>query len=385
MTVESTSSTISYLYTGPGAYSYLFKAYLNSDIVVEHISTTGVFTTLSESTDYTLLRAVADEGGTVTTTYSPTTGILRISRVLPVTQTVALENQGPLDMETLEKALDRNIMITQQIQSDVEGLTTSSDWLGAWVTGTAYKIRNIVQATDGNWYTCLADHTAAALFATDLAAGRWLLVIDVSAVIALKTVEAEDATMVVTYGATTIALKTGVIQTANIANSAVTSDKIANGAAVPVGSVIAFTHATPPTGYLVCDGAAISRSTYSVLFAVIATSHGVGNGTTTFNVPDYRGRFLRGLASGQTTDPDSASRTNRGDGLTGDYVGTKQADGVKAHTHASAASATALASQTAAVATANQVYPAALGTVTGSTGGNETRPINIYVQYCIKY
>jgi microcystin-dependent protein len=391
MTVESTTSSASFLYTGPGAYSYAFKAYLNSDIVVEYISSTGVFSTLTESTHYTLVRDVDDVGGTVTTSYAPTTGTLRISRVLPFTQNVDLENQGPLDMDSLEKALDRNVMLLQQMNSTISGDVTASEWLGLWVTGTAYGIRDIVQAPDGNWYTCLTAHTAAASFSTDLSAGYWLLVIDVSSVTDLPTVQAEDTTMVVTYGSTTIDLKVGEVATANIANLAVTGakiaagtitqDKISGGAVVPVGSVIASSSATVPTGYLECDGAAVSRSTYSSLFSVISDDYGAGNGSTTFNLPDYRGQFLRGWAHGQTTDPDKATRTDRGDGTAGDYVGTKQADGFKAHVHykGSNGDGSGTASQTFSSATAGDDLN------TGSTGGNETRPTNVNVLFCIKY
>jgi microcystin-dependent protein len=54
--------------------------------------------------------------------------------------------------------------------------------------------------------------------------------------------------------------------------------------------------ATPPTGWLLCDGSAISRTTYAALFALIGTTYGVGNGSTTFNIPDFRGRFPLGVS-----------------------------------------------------------------------------------------
>lgn len=64
---------------------------------------------------------------------------------------------------------------------------------------------------------------------------------------------------------------------------------IGNGL-LPVGAMLDFGGAAAPTGYLLCYGQAISRTTYAVLFAIIGTTFGVGNGTTTFNVPDFRGR-----------------------------------------------------------------------------------------------
>lgn len=63
---------------------------------------------------------------------------------------------------------------------------------------------------------------------------------------------------------------------------------------VPVGAVFDFAGSSAPTGYLLCYGQAISRSTYSALFTAIGTTHGGGDGSTTFNLPDYRGRLRFG-------------------------------------------------------------------------------------------
>jgi microcystin-dependent protein len=71
-------------------------------------------------------------------------------------------------------------------------------------------------------------------------------------------------------------------------------------AAVPTGGVLAWTTASAPTGYLLCDGTAVSRATYAALFAVISTAYGVGDGSTTFNVPDLRGKFPLGKATAGT-------------------------------------------------------------------------------------
>lgn len=67
--------------------------------------------------------------------------------------------------------------------------------------------------------------------------------------------------------------------------------------APPVGSVIQFVGATAPAGYLLCDGSAVSRETYAKLFAVAGTTFGVGDGSTTFNLPDMRGIFPRGVGT----------------------------------------------------------------------------------------
>lgn len=66
----------------------------------------------------------------------------------------------------------------------------------------------------------------------------------------------------------------------------------------PVGVIQLYSGATAPTGWMLCDGTAISRTTYSALFAVTSTTYGVGNGTTTFNLPDLRGRAPIGAGTG---------------------------------------------------------------------------------------
>jgi microcystin-dependent protein len=70
----------------------------------------------------------------------------------------------------------------------------------------------------------------------------------------------------------------------------------------PTGSVVDFAGASAPTGWLLCDGSAVSRTTYSALFAVIGSTYGTGDGSTTFNLPDARGRVTvgTGLGSGLT-------------------------------------------------------------------------------------
>ena len=72
--------------------------------------------------------------------------------------------------------------------------------------------------------------------------------------------------------------------------------------AVPTGSVHMMATTTAPSGYLKCNGAAVSRTTYSDLFAIIGTTHGEGDGSSTFNVPDLRGEFVRGWDDGRGVD-----------------------------------------------------------------------------------
>ena len=68
------------------------------------------------------------------------------------------------------------------------------------------------------------------------------------------------------------------------------------------GTVFPFAGSAAPSGWLLCDGSAVSRTTYARLFGIIGTAYGAGNGTTTFNLPDLRGEFVRGLDAGRGVD-----------------------------------------------------------------------------------
>ena len=76
---------------------------------------------------------------------------------------------------------------------------------------------------------------------------------------------------------------------------------------VPVGSLIIWPTATPPTGYLECDGAALSRASYAALFGVLGTTYNKAtDATDKFRVPDLRGEFIRGWDHGRNADKDRA-------------------------------------------------------------------------------
>jgi len=70
---------------------------------------------------------------------------------------------------------------------------------------------------------------------------------------------------------------------------------------VPAGSIIAWSGSSAPTGYLLCDGTAVSRTTYAALFAIAGTGYGVGDGSSTFNVPDFRDRLPLGKGTNNST------------------------------------------------------------------------------------
>jgi len=155
--------------------------------------------------------------------------------------------------------------------------------------------------------------------------------------------------------------------------------------ALPTGMITAYSGDAAPSGWLLCDGVEVSRTTYATLFAAVGTRYGHGNTTTTFNIPDFRGRFLRGTALGSlAVDPDSGSRTamNAG-GATGNNVGSIQPDEFRSHKHDTGAHLDGYTVPFSGAGT-NDAIQAGTERDTGLTGGNETRPKNAYVNYIIK-
>lgn len=90
-----------------------------------------------------------------------------------------------------------------------------------------------------------------------------------------------------------------------LTNKTLTSPVINNpsfnsGGLAPVGSIMQFAGSSAPSGWLLCDGVAVGRNTYSALFAVIASTYGSGDGATTFNLPNLKGKVVVGLDASQT-------------------------------------------------------------------------------------
>ena len=139
-------------------------------------------------------------------------------------------------------------------------------------------------------------------------------------------------------------------------------------------------HSTVPNGYLKANGAVISRTTYSDLFSVIGTTFGAGDGSTTFNLPDLRGYFIRGWDDGRGID-------------SGRVLGSYQDDAFQNHTHAITGGVSA---ETPNAGGAN--YPVVSNIAVGQSSLNtnattiisgksstETRPKNIALMAIIKY
>jgi microcystin-dependent protein len=195
---------------------------------------------------------------------------------------------------------------------------------------------------------------------------------------------------------------------------------------------MAYASSVVPAGWRECNGSSLDGSTaaFADLFTAIGKRFGAGNGSASgFNVPDLRGKFIRGWSHGSGWDPDAGSRTNSFGGNTGDNVGSYQGDGYASHNHPfSASGTTGTESQYHSHKTFslswgwrtlsevslsgggpydNIVYGLSISSTPGGytssgenvththsinltnqatnyTGGSETRPKNVYLMYIIK-
>jgi len=149
-----------------------------------------------------------------------------------------------------------------------------------------------------------------------------------------------------------------------------------------VGEIVAWPHDDVPDGFLDCNGQSVNAVTFSKLFAIIGYMYG-GSGAN-FNLPDLRGSFIRGTANGSGNDPDRLARTDRGDGATGDLVGTKQGDTLQAHVHDLSGGGTDDDGGPRPPG-GNSADTGSLNGAIKSTGGSETRPLNVNMNYIIRY
>ena len=167
----------------------------------------------------------------------------------------------------------------------------------------------------------------------------------------------------------------------------------------PAGTVIYSARSTAPTGYIKANGAAISRSTFSVLFAAIGTQYGVGNGSTTFNIPDLRGEFIRGWSDGRSVDGGRTLGSNQGSAnLSHNHSATANSnvsDPGHNHTYSTAVYDRSITDdspdQTNSVRFQNGTTSSRTTGISVTTsvsvasrGGTESRPRNVSLLACIK-
>ena len=170
---------------------------------------------------------------------------------------------------------------------------------------------------------------------------------------------------------------------------------------VPPGAVFHFARSTAPAGYLICNGAVVSRSTYANLFAVIGTAFGAGNGSTTFGLPNLLGEFIRGWDAGRGVDSGRGFGTLQGsNNLSHNHDGLTQFNGTHTHVATTNYCCTSSVNQSYRLSGDDSAWN---GNVVGNTqgieasgnhqhyfvvnnsGANESRPRNIALLPCIKF
>ena len=165
---------------------------------------------------------------------------------------------------------------------------------------------------------------------------------------------------------------------------------------VPTGAVFYFAANTAPTGFLKANGAAVSRTTYAALFAVTDITYGAGDGSTTFNLPDLRGEFIRGWDDGRGADASRVFGFPQGYATAKPQTTTATrllGDGTTTTIDASTTNPSAIGftrvSKTTEGVTTGSVDSANAGqeidVLQGVIGDAETRPRNVALLACIKF
>jgi len=373
MTVSSTTTKVSYSGDGSTAvFAYTFKIFDADELVVlTRVDATGVETTETLNTAYIVDGVENANGGNVTfkyntgnpsdpnysvTDYRPQTGeTLVIKRIFPLTQTTDYTPNDPFPAEVHEESLDKLTFMSQQQQEEIDrsfkfpetdtgtasiptASVRASKYLGFDADGDVIAVEgtssDITVSTYGQ--TLIDDADASAARAT-LGLGS------VATLSSIPTANITDANV------TTAKIADSAVTTAKINNAAVTSAKLASGLAFVAGMLMPYAGSSAPTGWLLCYGQSLSRTTYADLFTAIGTTYGSVDGDS-FNVPDLRGRTIAGQ---DDMGGSSANRlTDQAGGLNGDTLG--DTGGSETHTLTEAE----LASHTHSVP---------VGSVTGNT------------------
>lgn len=163
----------------------------------------------------------------------------------------------------------------------------------------------------------------------------------------------------------------------------------APGGLAPAGVVLPFAGASAPTGWLLCFGQAVSRTTYATLFTALGTTYGAGDGSTTFALPDLRGRVAAGEDDMGGT---AASRlTTAGSGVNGAALGatggaqthTLDVTQIPAHTHGTGGDNLTVSAGAQSVRYGNNLNTLATSSTGGGLAHNNTQP-TIVLNYIIK-
>lgn len=394
---------------GLGPYNFTFEILTQTDIDVYFNQTL-----LTLTTDYTVTINANGTGSItiVTGTNVPSTpdsnDSITIIGARNIERTTDFVTAGDLTAASLNEQLDALTIFDQQISERVD---RSIQFPSYEPSGLSYTVpavdsrKNKYLAFDGNGELTTTEGTTSNVI--------------VSAYAQTLLDDADAASARATLGLGTISTLSS-ISTSNIDDNAINATKLnisGNGtsgqyvtsdgdgsfsyttppsvSSFASGMLMPYAGATAPSGWLLCYGQAISRTTYADLFAALGTTYGVGDGSTTFNLPDLRGRTIAGQ---DDMGGASANRlTNQTGGLDGDTLGatggaethTLTTDQMPSHAHSGVltGSSTGDRYQTTTSSSAPRPITSTSSGSTGSTGGgqahNNVQP-TIILNYIIK-
>ncbi len=468
MTVTNTTNSIFYVGNGAVAiYGYPFPVPTLDAITVTRI-TKSDGTELDITSSCTITGIGGSFGGTVTMPFGiPLSALynLRIERAVPLEQTTSFTNQSTIYPEEIEAALDYqmmalidfvnegdpNAMSKASGQWDAQSLrieavadansnddavnygqmiTEINSAIAAALIGsgnvpapTAPETNYVLTATGAGTYDWLApsgsvaDNSITNVKLADMATQRLKGrntggsgdPEDITITQALDWVDSTRGTIPSRGAAGWVGIDPGTlghVLTSNGPGADPTYQAIPAASAVPSGTVIAVAMNSAPTGYLKCNGAAVSRATYSALFTAIGTTFGVGDGSTTFNLPDLRGEWVRGWDDSRGVDSgrvfgsaqvEMVGQHNHTATTSGTMSGTTSSDGAHTHTVPSESGAGGGTGAANGIQTSSTISTSSAGThshtVSGSisasttvnnNSGTENRVRNIALLYCIK-
>lgn len=413
-------------------FPFSFKVFSTADVRVVLADAAGLESDLVLGADYTVaLNSDQDAtpGGTVTSVTSYAAGYkITLTSQLQNLQPVVLTNQGGFYPKVINDALDRLTILVQQLAEKLGrslSLPISNNGVSATLPAPSPG-QMIGWSGDGLSLTNYTGLSSTAISApmtpvvqgVSLAAARAAMGID-----AISTATGTADALIGSYTPSITALangmklylraasanatttptftpNTGVIPAKQIVKgngvAVAAGDIIGAGhwielhydqtldkwvlfnpstgvSSVPAGAVVYVAQSAAPAGYLKANGAAVSRTTYAALFAAIGTAFGAGDGSTTFNIPDLRAEFIRGLDDSRGVD-------------TGRSLGSSQAGDVQTHNHEIVTvGQPGSGGGTGMVLTGTGSTQGTITTYIVAYGGTETRPRNVALLACIKY
>jgi len=328
MTVSSTTTKVSYSGNGSTTvFAYTFKIFAAADLtVIVRTDSTGAETTKTLTADYTVSGAGNAGGGNVTMTTAPASGeTLLIKRKIALTQSTDYVANDPFPAASHEDALDRLTFIAQEQQEvfDRAVILPETDTASTVIPNSVTRANKFLGFdSSGNMAALESTGTAPGAIGTanlvDGAVTTAKLAAD--SVTSAKIVDGTIATADIADDAVTQAkVADDAIGTDQISDGSITAAKLASGAAFSAGMLMPYAGTSAPTGWLLAYGQAVSRTTYADLFSALGTTYGSGDGSSTFNLPDLRGRAIAGQ---DDMGGSSANRlTNQSGGLNGDTLG----------------------------------------------------------------